>query len=384
MARRRPIVLAAGGTGGHVFPAQALAEALDARGWELALVTDRRGGVYGGALGDIDTHRIDAASPTGGAGVRLKGLVRLGAGLFQARALLARLAPAAVVGFGGYPSVPTVWAARRARIPTLIHEQNAVMGRANRLLAGRASRIATSFARTDRLARRDAHKVLHTGNPVRTAGAVLAGRPYQAPDETGATLRVLVTGGSQGARVLSRVVPAAIAALPGELRHRLDVAQQCREEDIEVVRRAYQDAAVDCDIATFFDDMACRLGAAHLLIGRAGASTVAEITAAGRPAILVPYALAVDDHQLANAREAAATHGAWVRAEAAFTPAALAERLQAVLARPRELALAARRLGEAGRPDAAQHLADAVEALAESGGNGSADAGPDAGREAAA
>ncbi len=174
MAPRRPIVLAAGGTGGHVFPAQALAEALEARGWELALVTDRRGGVYGGALGDIDTHRIDAASPTGGAGARLKGLVRLGAGLFQARALLARLAPAAVVGFGGYASVPTVWAATRARIPTLIHEQNAVMGRANRLLAGRASRIATSFARTDRLARRDAHKVLHTGNPVRRAD-VLAG-----------------------------------------------------------------------------------------------------------------------------------------------------------------------------------------------------------------
>ena len=384
MAPRRPIVLAAGGTGGHVFPAQALAEALDARGWKLALVTDRRGGAWGGALGGIDTHRIDAASPTGGAGAKLKGLVLLGAGLFQARALLARLAPAAVVGFGGYPSLPTVWAATRARIPTLIHEQNAVMGRANRLLAGRASRIATSFARTGRLARRDAHKVLHTGNPVRTAVAALAERPYQAPEETGATLRVLVTGGSQGARVLSRVVPAAIAALPGELRRRLEVAQQCREEDVEAVRRVYRDAAVDCDIATFFDDMARRLGAAHLLIGRAGASTVAEITASGRPAILVPYALAVDDHQLANARAAAATRGAWVMTEAAFTPDALAERLQAILARPRELALAARRLGEAGRPDAAQRLADAVEALARSGGNGNADADPDAEREAAA
>lgn len=384
MARRHLIVLAAGGTGGHVFPAQALAEALEARGWKLALVTDRRGGVYGGALAGIDTHRIDAASPTGGAGAALKGLVQLGAGLFQARALLARLAPAAVVGFGGYPSLPTVWAATRARIPTLIHEQNAVMGRANRLLAGRASRIATSFAQTDRLARRDAHKVVHTGNPVRTAVAALAGRPYQAPDETGATLRVLVTGGSQGARVLSRVVPAAIAALPGELRRRLEVAQQCREEDVEAVRRVYRDAAVDCDIATFFDDMAHRLGAAHLLIGRAGASTVAEITASGRPAILVPYALAVDDHQLANARAAAATRGAWVMTEAAFTPDALAERLQAILARPRELALAARRLGEAGRPDAAQRLADAVEALARSGGNGNADADPDTEREAAA
>ena len=384
MAPQHLIVLAAGGTGGHVFPAQALAEALDARGWKLALVTDRRGGVYGGALGDIDTHRIDAASPTGGAGAALKGLVRLGAGLFQARALLARLTPAAVVGFGGYPSLPTVWAATRARIPTLIHEQNAVMGRANRLLAGRASRIATSFAQTDRLARRDAHKVLHTGNPVRTAVAALAGRPYQAPDETDAALRVLVTGGSQGARVLSRVVPAAIAALPRELRRRLEVAQQCREEDIEALRRAYQDAAVDCDIATFFDDMAHRLGAAHLLIGRAGASTVAEITAAGRPAILVPYALAVDDHQLANAHAVAATRGAWVMTEAAFTPDALAEQLQALLARPRELALAARRLGEAGRPDAARCLADAVEALAESGANGDADAGPDAEREAAA
>ena len=388
MAARRPIVLAAGGTGGHVFPAQALAETLDRRGWKLALVTDRRGGAYGGALGTIDTHRISAASPTGGVFGRLSGLVQLGAGLLQARPLLARLAPAVVVGFGGYPSAPTVWAATQARIPTLIHEQNAVMGRANRLLARRASRIATSFARTDRIDPRDTHKVRHTGNPVRTPVAALAARPYQPPGETGTPLRVLVTGGSQGAAILSRVVPPAIAALPEELRRRLTVDQQCREEDVDAVRRAYEDAAVACDIATFFDDMAERLGAAHLLIGRAGASTVAEITAAGRPAILVPYALAPDNHQLANAQAAQATRGAWVMTEAEFTPDALAERLGAVLAQPTELALAAARLREAGRPDAARRLADAVEALAETGRNGGAgaisDTVSDTGREAAA
>jgi UDP-N-acetylglucosamine--N-acetylmuramyl-(pentapeptide) pyrophosphoryl-undecaprenol N-acetylglucosamine transferase len=384
MATRGPIVLAAGGTGGHVFPAQALAEALDKRGWNLALVTDRRGGAYGGALGRIDTHRINAASPSGGPFGKLSGLAQLGAGLLQARPLLARLAPAVVVGFGGYPSVPTVWAATQARIPTLIHEQNAVMGRANRVLARRASRIATSFAQTDRINPRDTHKVRHTGNPVRAPVAALAAQPYQAPGGTDAAFRVLVTGGSQGAAILSRVVPPAIAALPEASRRRLKVDQQCREEDIDAVRRAYDDAEVDCDIATFFDDMAERLGAAHLLIGRAGASTVAEITAAGRPAILVPYALAADNHQLANARAAEATRGAWVMTEAAFTPDALAERLRAVLAQPTELAAAAARLREAGRPDAARRLADAVEALAGSGHNGSAEGEPDTGREAAA
>jgi len=362
------VALAAGGTGGHVFPARALAEALLARGWRVALVTDRRGQAFGEEFG-VSVHRISAASPAGGARRAVAGIVSLGAGLFQARGILRRLAPAAVAGFGGYPSVPTIWAAAMLGAPTLIHEQNALMGRANRLLVSRVRRIALSFAETQRIRPRDRAKCVLTGNPVRAAIAAIGAQPYPAP-EPGGTLRLLVSGGSQGARSLSTVIPAAICALPDALRRRVAVVQQCRAEDIESVRARYAESAVAAELATFFDDMPQRLAAAQLAIGRAGASTVAELGAAGRPAILVPYPHATDDHQTANARAAEAAGAAWAMPEPGFTPDALGQRLTAFLERPTLLADAAAKARAFGKPDAAQRLADAVAALARPGSNG--------------
>lgn len=358
-----PVILAAGGTGGHVFPAQALAEALLGRGHALALITDRRGADYGGALGGMDTYRISAGRVGGGVIGAARGILALGLGFIQARGILRRLSPAAVIGFGGYPSLPTMVAASRAAIPTLIHEQNAVLGRANRLLKSRVARIATSFPSVAGLGPADADKVVHTGNPVREAIAALHAAPYEPPVQDG-PVRILVTGGSQGAHVMSEVLPAAVSRLPEGLRHRLEVSQQCRSEDLDAARAKYGSCGVRAELAGFFDDVPARLGAAHLVIGRAGASTVAEFAAAGRPAILVPYPHAIDDHQTANARALEAAGAAWLMPQEGFTAESLAERLQFLAANPDILSRAAAAARETARPDAATRLADAVDTLA--------------------
>lgn len=378
---RRCVVLAAGGTGGHVFPARALGEELANRGYRLVLITDRRGDAIGGVLADIETHRINAASPAGGARSKLEGLAQLGIGVLQARALLRRIAPDAVVGFGGYPSVPTVWAATRMRLATVIHEQNAVMGRANRLLAPRVNRIATSFAEVERIRPQDRFKIIHAGNPVRQAVAAIGALPYPDPANGSREFHILVTGGSLGARVMSQVVPAAIARLSLPARERLKVVQQCRAEDLDAVRRCYHECRVAAELAPFFDDIPARLAAAHLVISRAGASSVAELSAAGRPAILVPYPHAADDHQSANARSAEEAGGVWMMPESAFNSESAAVRIKTLLDRPEALAAAAARQVEAGRPDAARRLADAVETLADTNGDGGA--GDDSPRVAA-
>jgi UDP-N-acetylglucosamine--N-acetylmuramyl-(pentapeptide) pyrophosphoryl-undecaprenol N-acetylglucosamine transferase len=356
-----PVVLAAGGTGGHVFPAQALAEELLRRGHALALVTDRRGVDYGDALGRIETFRISAAGLGDGVIGKLRGLLALGAGFLQARRVLSRLRPGAVVGFGGYPTIPTMIAACRAGLPTLIHEQNAVLGRANAFLAPRVSRIAISFASVAGLRARDGEKSAHTGNPVRAAIAELRERAYAGPD--GEAFVVLVLGGSQGARVLSDVVPAALAALPEAARRRLRVVQQCREEDIERVRLAYWGHDIRAELATFFDDVADRLRSAHVVICRAGASTVAELVEAGRPAVLVPYRFATDDHQRANASAVAEAGGGWMMVEDDFTPEALARRIGELIEDSGQLVRAAADCAALRRGHAATLLADEVEGL---------------------
>ncbi len=361
MAGARTVVLAAGGTGGHVFPAQALAEELLRRGHALALVTDRRGIEYGDALGRIETLRISAAGLGGGIMGKLRGLMALGAGFLQARRILSRIRPGAVVGFGGYPTLPTMIAAWRAGLPTLIHEQNAVLGRANALLAPRVSRIATSFASVAGIRPRDRARLVQTGNPVRGAIAALRARAYAAPE--GGEFTILVLGGSQGARVLSDVVPAALARLPDALRARVRVVQQCRAEDIERVRLAYWGHAIDAELATFFDDVPERLGAAHVVICRAGASTVAELVETGRPALLVPYRFATDDHQRANAAALADAGAGWMMVEDDFTPAALARRLQELIEQPDRLVGAAAGAAALRRGRAAALLADEVEKL---------------------
>ena len=359
------VVLAAGGTGGHVFPAEALATKLAERGLRLALVTDRRGTNYGGLLGKIETHRLRVSQLSGGLARKLQGAVDLGLSLFEARRLLGRLGPGVVVGFGGYPSLPTMLAATRGGFPTVIHEQNAVLGRANRWVAGQVRAIATSFPQV-RFMPAGAHARL-TGNPVRAAVIELRQTAYDTP-RPHAPIRILVTGGSQGAAIFSRVVPDAIAALPDEHRPRVNITQQCRPEDIERVRTTYARLHVDAELATFFADLPQRLANTHLAVCRSGASTVAELTCVGRPAILVPYALAMDDHQSANAALLADANAAWRMSENEFTPAALAARIVELIGDASPLPRMAAAAKALGRPDAADKLADLVVEMAS--GNG--------------
>lgn len=362
-----PILLAAGGTGGHMFPAEALAAALVKRGRRVMLVTDRRGQGFGDRLPEVELKRISAAALAGRRPVdRLGGLARLALGYLEARRIVKAAAPALAVGFGGYASVPTVLAAAHARIPVLLHEQNAVMGRANRLLAPRAARIATCFDRVAGLPKGSEARAVVTGNPVRPAIAALHDAPYMAP-RAGGPLEVLVIGGSQGARIFSQIVPAAIERLSPPERARLRLAQQCRPEDIEAVRAIYARLGFTAELEPFFAHMAERLKRLHLVIARSGASSVAELQAAGRPSILVPYRFAADDHQTANARAMAEAGAAWVMAEAEFTPEALAGRLSALLEKPETLAAAAAKARALGRPDAAERLADLAEVLAPQG-----------------
>lgn len=362
------VILAAGGTGGHVFPAEALAEALQRRGCRLAFVTDKRGQNYGGVLSSMETHRLSLTPMRKGLVSRARGMLTLGWGIWEARRLLRKLQPRVVVGFGGYPSLPTVYAAANAGIATVIHEQNAILGRANRMLAPRARAIATSFPIVELLGRTEEQRQILTGNPVRPG--VLAVREHgYTPPGANAPFNLLVTGGSQGAGIFSRVVPAAIAGLPPSAQSRIRVVQQARPEDIERLRAAYRDANVTAELATFFTDMPEQLARAHLVIARAGASTIAELTTAGRPAILVPYPYATDDHQTANAFALATLGGAWTIADEDFSPATLTTHLASLMADPAPLARTAHEAFNNGRPDAAERLADVVHRFAGSNGN---------------
>ena len=359
------IVLSAGGTGGHMFPAEALARALLAENCTVRLITDDRGGAFGGALPDVAVDRIAAAQIGRGPLGKLKTLAALARGYRQAGRLLRRITPAAVVGFGGYATASAMMAACARKLPTAVHEQNAVLGRVNRKLAGRVDRIATSFPQVARLPAERADRVVQTGNPVRPAVLAAASTPFPVPS-AGDPLRLVVVGGSQGARVLSEIVPSALAALPDDLRRRLSVAQQCRPEDLEGVRQRYAELGIAADCASFFDDIPRRLAAGHLAICRAGASTVAELTVIGRPAILIPYPFATDDHQTANARALEQAGGARTIPQPAFSATRLAEELTGLLADPAGLSRAAAAAHGMAYADAAQRLARMVIDLADS------------------
>ncbi len=366
------VVLAAGGTGGHVFPAQALAAELSGRDYGVALLTDRRGEDFGEAFKDVDIHRIHAGGLAGkGLGARLSSAAKMAWGLVQARGLMKTLKPDVVVGFGGYASVPTMMAATGMNIKTVIHEQNAVLGRANRLLASRVNRIATSFENSEGLTPENAGKAVHTGMPVRPAIAAMRGRPYPSLDGDG-PVNLLVLGGSQGARVLSQVIPNAIGLLPKELRDRLHITQQCRPEDLAGVEALYSALDIKVDLSAFFTDIPERFAAAHLLISRSGASTVAEQTAIGRPAVLIPYPHAIDDHQSRNAHAVDEVGGGWLMPEEALSAEALAARLDSLFGLPAILEKAATAALKAGRPDAAARLADLVTSLVPNGSQGEA------------
>jgi UDP-N-acetylglucosamine--N-acetylmuramyl-(pentapeptide) pyrophosphoryl-undecaprenol N-acetylglucosamine transferase len=329
------------------------------RGYRLALVTDRRGSAYSGLLGDLETHRIRAAGISGrGLTARVSAVFQLGLGWLQARRLLKKLRPRAVVGFGGYPSVPTVVAASQLRCSTVIHEQNAVLGRANRVLAPYAARIATGFFETAMLREREQARAVHTGNPVRPE--VIAGMPpYHAPRD-GEPVEILVTGGSQGASIFGKIVPPALAALPAQLRRDLHVTQQCREEGLAHVKEIYGESGIEAELAPFFHDIPARLARAHLVIGRSGASTIAELAATGRPAIVIPYPHAIDDHQRENAAQLCDAGGGWLVPQSDVTAASLSELIRSLLESPEKLQRAAECALRVGVTDAAERLADLV------------------------
>jgi len=358
---KRHFLLAAGGTGGHMIPAHALAEELMRRGHVVALVTDARGAKIPGLFEGVDVHVLPAGRLGGGVLGWIKAAKDIWQGRSAAKALIREFEPAAVVGFGGYPALPTLLAALSLKLPTALHEQNAVLGRVNRLLARWVDALATAYTQVDRLPPKIEPVVV--GNPVRAEVLALRDQPYPPLTEDG-IFRLLVTGGSQGASILSTVVPDALGLLPIVLRQRLQVTQQCRPEDIETVRARYAELDIPADCATYLGDLPERLGWSHLFVGRSGASTIAELTTAGRPAILVPLPSAMDDHQTANAREMAATGGAASIPQSAFTPQRLAKQMQKMALEPGALENAAKRAKEAGYPDATRDLADLVIRLA--------------------
>ncbi len=358
----RHFVLAAGGTGGHLIPAFALATELHARGHHVALITDERGANIPGKPEFLTAHILPAGR-FGKNPLRWIGGVRA---VLEGRNMALRLfesfEPAAVIGFGGYPAMPALLAATSAKIPSLVHEQNAVLGRVNRILAGRVDGIATSYPTVDRLKPKYADKTHLVGNPVREEVLALRDKDFPTLTEEG-LLRVLITGGSQGASVLSEVVPDGLAMLPPALRLRLQVTQQCRSEDVDAVRERYATHDIPAELGTYFEDMHERLADAHLFIGRAGASTIAELTAVGRPAILVPLPIATDDHQASNTAEMVKAGGARMIRQTGFTPKELAKQIQALAQNPASLSNAAHGAWNCGRPKAAQDLADLVESM---------------------
>jgi UDP-N-acetylglucosamine--N-acetylmuramyl-(pentapeptide) pyrophosphoryl-undecaprenol N-acetylglucosamine transferase len=356
----RPVVIAAGGTGGHMYPALSLAAELRARGQPVIVACDARGARYLSA--DVDHRLIQAASPSGRLSARLRGLGRLAIGFAQSLHLLRGARPGAVAAFGGYAAVPVGLAAAVLRIPLLVHEQNAVLGRANRLIARRAARLALTFDATRGAEGVPGCRRVVTGNPVRAEVAALRDRPYRAPaaDER---LKVLVVGGSQGARVFSEIVPAAIACLGKTERSRLELTQQCRPDDLERVASAYAGLGLQAELASFFDDLPERMTGANLIVSRAGASSVAELLALGRPALLVPYRFAADDHQRANAEVVSRAGAAWLLDETKLDPEALAGKLRIALDQPQQLLELSDRAKALGRTAAASALADEVLSL---------------------
>ena len=351
-------VIAAGGTGGHMVPASVLAGELIRRGHAVTLMSDPRGLRFPGLFAGVDTRVLASASIGGRNPIGwIRGALAVQRGRADARAFLRANAVAAVIGFGGYPAVPALLAAFAQKVPTILHEQNAVFGRSNRLLAGRVDRIATSFGTTQRLDWQLDAKTVVIGNPVREEVLLLGERAF-VPPAADEPLRILVTGGSQGASILSRVVPAAVGLLPDETRRRLRIVHQGRAEDLDAAREAYADAGIMAELSGYLADLPQRIAAAHLVIARAGASTMAELAVIGRPAILVPFAAAMDDHQSANAAEFIAAGAGRLLTERQFTPSAVATAVAALTTHASVLADAARAAKTVARPDAGARLAD--------------------------
>ncbi|WP_421859730.1 undecaprenyldiphospho-muramoylpentapeptide beta-N-acetylglucosaminyltransferase [Oceanicaulis sp.] len=360
---QKRVLIAAGGTGGHMFPARAAADALIARGWSVKLVTDARGAKHARDFPGDGVTEIEASSPFSKNPVKMaQSALKLTTGVFQARRILAEYQPHVVAGFGGYPAFPALTAAWMNSVPRVIHEQNAVLGRVNRLFAGSVVSVASGFTRLDKMPDSAVHAV--TGNPVRAQVLQAREVEYQPP-QPGGEIRLLVLGGSLGARILSETVPRAIAALPEDLRLRLKVVQQTREESLDSAREIYADAGVQAELSPFFRDMGRLYAETHLVISRSGASSVSEISAIGRPALFVPLAIAMDDHQTANAQGLVKVGAADMMTEAEFTVDHLRARLETLLSDGEALDARARLARTEGRPDAHERLADLIVQAAE-------------------
>lgn len=357
------VILSAGGTGGHMTPARALGLDLLSRGFRVEVITDTRGQKFSQIFDGMPMHVVKAGTLGSGITGKVGGAVNLVQGTLKAALILKRLKPVLVVGFGGYPSVPGVYAAQKMGIPTIIHESNAVIGCANAFLAPKAVRIALSLPEITGIDESEKLRSVITGNPVRPEIAALYTQAYPTPKPDGA-LNILIMGGSLGARVLSQIVPQALCKLDAGLRARLRIVQQCRAEDIEQVSNTYKNAQIDATLQTFFDDIPEQLAKSHLVIARSGASTVAEVTTAGRPAIFVPAAYHADQQQKMNADAVADAGGAWVMTEAGFTAEALLTRIETFLQNPETLFNAAENARGCGKPDAARKLGNLVTALA--------------------
>ena len=354
------VVLSAGGTGGHVYPAEALAMELNSRGCRLALVTDRRGSNLGGRLGELDTYRVRSGGISGkGLFARILNIGEIAIGVLQSCCLLGRLNPSVVIGFGGYASLPMMLAANFSSTATAIHEQNALLGRANRLLSRKVRKIATSYKQMQHMPKSARANVVYTGMPVRNSVEALRETPYPELNERN-IIELLVFGGSQGASIFSRVVPEAIKQLDQNLRGRLNLVQQCRVEDYGHLKSAYNQLGLQVEVAAFFEDLPQRMAKAHLVICRAGASAIAELTTIGRPAILVPYPHAVDNHQSVNAHTLNEVGGGWLIPDEAFTPENLSYRLETLFEMPKTLKNAARAAKQAGETNATARLAEMV------------------------
>ncbi|WP_244470442.1 undecaprenyldiphospho-muramoylpentapeptide beta-N-acetylglucosaminyltransferase [Microvirga vignae] len=369
--KNKPLVLlTAGGTGGHLFPAEALANVLKASDCRVVLATDKRANAYAGSFPADEIIEIPSATPSGRSVPQIaKAALLLAQGTLKAMGTIRKLKPDAVVGFGGYPTVPPVVAASLLKVPTVIHEANGVMGRANRLLARRATVIATGFANIKGIPENVPGQVIQTGNPIRPAVLKASQQAYSTLEPSG-KMRLLVVGGSQGARVMSDVVPPAIELLPPELRARVTITQQARGEDLERVRAHYQRLGVEFEAEPFFKDLPKRLGDAHLVISRSGASTVAELAVIGRPSILVPLPGSLDQDQAANAKTLGDLRAAIVCPQTEFTPERLANEIRSYFQEPDRLTKAAAAAHSARITDAAERLAHAVLNLIPSNKNG--------------
>jgi len=357
MQDNQTIFLVAGGTGGHVFPALALAEELIGRGYEVVCLTDKRGEKFFRNT-TLVPYTIKSSAWAGDWQGKLKAGFKIVQGMIQSFELIREFSPVAVVGFGGYPSFPTVKAAQLLKLPTILHEQNAVYGRANRQVSEKAQRIATSFKQTKLLPDSYKNKTIYTGNPIR-ANFLTSSKPYKAPTNDGA-INLLVFGGSQGTSLFSKIVPQAIEKLPEDIKKRLNIAQQTRFEDVDTVKQAYQDLGIAAQIQPFFSDMLKLYQKSHLVISRAGASTVTEVTAMGRPVLFVPLASSLDGDQAQNATQIVESKAGWMVAEKDFNGDTLAAKLTELFNNPAQLEESASAALTLGKPDAAIRLADVV------------------------